>query len=438
MKLNCLFFFTKSANHYLIAAILAISITIGILNLSMVYSEPAIKDKNIKANLVVQGLKNPTSMAFLGPNDILVTEKSSGEVKRIINGSIQSDPLLKIPVAIKSERGLLGLDISKHNKGPTFVFLYYTKSGGGKTGDDILDNIKPSGNFLYRYELVNNHLINPKLLLKLPATPGPFHDGGKVQVGPDNNVYVVIGDLRSHRTQAQNIINGGPVDNTSGILRVTQDGKPVSNAPFDNTLPLNLYYAYGIRNSFGITFDPLTGKLWDTENGPNYGDEINFVDKGFNSGWSQIQGIWKPKGKIANENAGAINLNPSDKLVNFNGKGKYRQPAFIWYETVAPTALKFYNSTKLGKEYQNTLFVGDYNNGNLYDFKVNKNRTGLIIDNPNIKNNISFNQKDSDLISLGNGFDGGITDIKMGPKDGLLYILTLSGSIYRLNPSING
>ena len=239
--------------------------------------------------------------------------------------------------------------------------------------------------------------------------------------------------LRSHRTQAQNINAGNPVDNTSGILRVTQDGKPVPNSPFSTSLPLNLYYAYGIRNSFGITFDPLTGKIWDTENGPNYGDEINFVDKGFNSGWSQVQGIWTPKGKIGNENVGALNLSPSDKLVNFNEKGKYRQPVFIWYETVAPTALKFFNSTKLGKEYQNNLFVGDFNNGNLYDFKVNKNRTGLIVDDPYIKNNISYNQKDSDLMSLGGGFDGGITDIKIGPKDGLLYILTLSGSIYRLS-----
>ena len=55
--------------------------------------------------------------------------------------------------------------------------------------------------------------------------------------------------------------------------------------------PLNKYYAYGIRNSFGIDFDPVTGKLWDTENGPGYGDEINLVEPGFNSGWSKVQGI---------------------------------------------------------------------------------------------------------------------------------------------------
>ena len=57
-------------------------------------------------------------------------------------------------------------------------------------------------------------------------------------------------------------------------------------------LPLDKYYAYGIRNSFGMDFDPLTGKLWDTENGPTFGDEINLVEPGFNSGWRKVQGMW--------------------------------------------------------------------------------------------------------------------------------------------------
>ena len=56
---------------------------------------------------------------------------------------------------------------------------------------------------------------------------------------------------------------------------------------------ISKYYAYGIRNSFGLDFDPITGKLWDTENGPTFGDEINLVEPGFNSGWNKIQGIWK-------------------------------------------------------------------------------------------------------------------------------------------------
>jgi glucose/arabinose dehydrogenase len=112
-------------------------------------------------------------------------------------------------------------------------------------------------------------------------------------LGPDNNVYIVIGQVGSHQGKAQNVGRGQGLDGTGGILRVTQGGQPVLNPPLgNNTFPSNLYYAYGIRNSFGIDFDPVTGKLWDTENGPDFGDEINLVNPGFNSGWEQVQGIW--------------------------------------------------------------------------------------------------------------------------------------------------
>ena len=164
----------------------------------------------------------------------------------------------------------------------------------------------PLGNRLLRYELVNNKLVNAKLLLDLPATPGPHHNGGNIRIGPDQNLYVVIGDLEGHLTESQNIKNGPPPDRTSGILRITQDGKPVGNGILGNTFPLNLYYAYGIRNSFGMDFDPVTGKLWDTENGPGFGDEINLVEPGFNSGWRIVQGMWKVESYFGGEHSFTI------------------------------------------------------------------------------------------------------------------------------------
>src|SRR5919202_5269135 len=279
----------------LLALLLVITISIGITNKfnNLALAQPTVlKDPNLKVELVTQGLRSPTSMAFLGPNDILVLEKESGTVQRIIDGKMLPQPLLQVPVSTTSERGMLGIATAKHSNGPTYVFLYYTKDGGG--GPQSLANV------LYRYELSNGQLINPKLLLNLPALRGPNHDGGKVVIGPDSNVYTVIGDLRAHRTQAQNVVNGPPADSTGGILRVTQDGQPVTNAPLGqattssspSSSPLNLYYAYGIRNSFGIDFDPISKKLRDTENGPTFGDEINLVEAGFNSGWVQVQGIW--------------------------------------------------------------------------------------------------------------------------------------------------
>ena len=193
-------YMTKSIN-YLLGFVLIIAIIIGIYPVLAVFSQPSIKDKNLKIDVVTKGLTSPTSMAFLGSKDILVVEKDDGIVNRIINGNVLPQPLLQIPVATESERGLLGIDVSKHSNGHTYVFLHYTESGGGKTGDDATEGLNPTANVLYRYELINDQLMNPKLLLKLPAIPGPYHDGGKVLVGPDKNVYVVIGDLRSHRTQ---------------------------------------------------------------------------------------------------------------------------------------------------------------------------------------------------------------------------------------------
>jgi glucose/arabinose dehydrogenase len=120
-------------------------------------------------------------------------------------------------------------------------------------------------------------------------------------------------------------------------------------------------------------------------------------------------------------------------LVDFGGKGKYRAPEFIWFQTVAPTALKFLNSTKLGKQYQYDLFVGDYNNGNLYHFKLNQNRTGLHLSGT-LSDKITQTSQDAKPAIFGGGFDGGITDFQVGP-DGYLYILTFAGAIYKIVPT---
>jgi len=421
---------TKPQIQSLLALALSVTISIGTIHpFNPVLAQPmVVKDPNLKVELFAQGLKSPTSMAFLGPNDILVLEKDTGTVQRIVNGKMLPEPILQVPVSTTSERGMLGIAIAKHTNGPTYVFLYYTKLGSGT---------QSLANVLYRYELVNNQqLSNPKLLLNLPAIPGSAHNGGKVVIGPDNNVYVVIGDLKAHRTQAQNVANGPPADSTGGILRVTTDGQPIPNSPLgqDTAAPLNLYYAYGIRNSFGIDFDPVSGKLWDTENGPKYGDEINLVEPGFNSGWVQVMGIWTPEGAIGKETAGPVNSNPSSNLVDFGGKGKYRAPEFIWFKPVAPTALKFFDSEKLGKQYQNNMFVGDIKNGNLYNFKLNQDRTGLVLNDTTLSNKISNTPQDSQPLIFASGFEGGITDLQVGPEDGYLYVLTFAGSIYRITP----
>ncbi len=151
---------------------------------------PIINDPHLHIKNIIDGLKYPTSMAFLGKNDILVLEKNDGAVLRIINGQILKEPLLQVNVDGKDERGLLGIGVSKNaSKNITYVFLYYTEFKPTYHSRGIT-----LGNRLYRYELAEDKLVNPKLLLDLPIHPGPGHNGGKIKIGPDSNLYLTIGD----------------------------------------------------------------------------------------------------------------------------------------------------------------------------------------------------------------------------------------------------
>ncbi|HET8794445.1 MAG TPA: PQQ-dependent sugar dehydrogenase, partial [Nitrososphaeraceae archaeon] len=132
---------------------------------------PTVKDDKIVVEKVTDGLDIPTSMAFLGPNDILVTEKETGKVMHIVDGQIQEEPVLDVAVANSIERGLLGIAISKQPDGKTYVFLSYTESGNDEDGSDVEDNVEPAGNRLYRYEYIDGELKNPILLLDLTAEP---------------------------------------------------------------------------------------------------------------------------------------------------------------------------------------------------------------------------------------------------------------------------
>lgn len=389
-------------------------------------NEPYVSDPNLKAEVVAQGLDTPTTMAFLGPDDLLVLVKDKGTVIRIVNGIISDKPLLDVDVANSVERGLCGIAISK-NDSKTYVFLYFTEIDGQDSDDR--NGKPPEGNRLYRYELVDDKLVNPVLLLDLPASPGPRHNGGAIEIGPDQNIYIPVGDIDGSfnpsypATQTQNFAAGIPADGRSGILRITQDGNPVGQGILGDAMPLRLYYAYGIRNSFGLDFDPITGSLWDTENGPHEGDEINLVNPGFNSGWHEIYGYSSSQQKF-----------DIDELVTFDGKGKYDEPKVVWGKSTGLTSIVFLDSDKLGTQYRNDIFVGDAHNGRIYHFKLNNERNdvvlpeilaGKIIENP-----VNLGAED---IVFGDGF-GGITDLTVGP-DGYLYVVSIGqGKVFRILP----
>src|SRR3954470_20681663 len=116
---------------------------------------PSLTDPNLKAQLVFPGSNTgTTSMAFLGPNDILVLEKNTGKIDRIVNGKMLPQPVLDVAVANKIERGLLGIAVapSLSPEGKKYVFLYYTQAGGKTDGDEFRGAAPPEGNMVYRYE----------------------------------------------------------------------------------------------------------------------------------------------------------------------------------------------------------------------------------------------------------------------------------------------
>jgi len=398
----------------------------------IVAQEPTLKDPNLQVETIVEGLSWPTSMAFIDNNNILVLEKEKGTVRLISNGILQETPVLEVDVNSRSERGLLGIAMMNNDN----VFLYYTESP--QNGDQLRNRV-----YKYQWNDEERLLVNPTLILDLPAFPGPNHDGGKLIIGPGNYLYGVIGDL-NHMGKLQNVVNGPGPDDTGVIFRVNpEDGSPAPDNPFINNnagdlSSLNKYYAYGIRNSFGIVFDPVTNILWDTENGPSEYDEVNVVKPGFNSGWRQVMGPISTSGIT------------EDELVNFPNS-KYADPVFSWLPSIGITDIEFLNSAKLGDKYVNNIFVGDIGdltNGNLYYFEVNEDRTGIKFDsNSNSNSNssssqtgltdlVADNEQEISAIALGTDF-GGITDIETG-QDGFLYILTLDresdgeGKIYRI------
>lgn len=389
------------------------------------------------ANLVVtplstSGLDGPTSMAFVAPNDILVLEKDTGRVRRVLNGFLQANDVLDLAVANDSERGLLGIAVQAGT--PTRVFLYVTES--------TVDGGSPIANRILRYDWdpLNPVLTNRTLVIDLPVTSGPNHDGGVIMLDSSNRLYAIIGDL-NRNGQLQNNSGGAAPDNTSVILRMTTTGAPAAGNPFtpycsvtttttctvDANCPVGQtcrtnvarYYAYGVRNSFGMTIDPGTGAVWDTENGPGDYDEVNRVNPGFNSGWNPIMG---PDSRDPQGLGDLWNLP--------GGVASYSDPEFSWLATVAPTAILFPLATTWGPGYNDKVLVGDNNLGNIYSFPLNGTRSGFVLTG-GLADLVADSSAERNLVRIGQGF-GAITDIEKGPDNHVYVVSIFPAAIYRI------
>ncbi len=290
------------------------------------FAVPSVIDPNFKVETVVSGLSLPTTKDLLVPDENLVLQKDDGKVMRVLNGVLQPNPVLDVPVANNSERGLLGIVIVQSIPSP-FVYLYFTEA--------LNDGETAIANRVYRYtwNSATEQLEFPMLVLELPVTPGPNHDGGVLVTDLDNEIFAVIGDL--NRNGILQNFPTGVADDTSVIIPILD--------------PLHTYRAIGIRNSFGLGVDPITGFLWDTENGPTTFDEINLISSNFNSGWETVMG------------PSFLNPNPPPGPLTINQNGvdtvyTYGEPKFSWLDNNAPTAISFIDTVPF-LDYKDFAFV---------------------------------------------------------------------------------
>ena len=379
-----------------------------------------VEPPELRVELVAQLFATPTTMTFIGPDDLLVPQKYSGMIRRVVGG-VRGPIVLDVNVHGDYERGLLGIV-----KDPDFVhngwiYLYYTEADGVDYGPVL-------GNRIYRYRWDGSALVEPQLLLDLPASVEGNHNGGVLVFGGDDRLYTVIGDL-NRRGKMQNISTGPDPDDSGAILRLDRNGNSPSDNPFHDPSnpgsPLGRVFAYGVRNSFGLAVDPVTGDLWDTENGAFDMDEINRVVPGSNSGWIRIQG---PDARSAGNVVGLWHAPGS----------AYSDPEYSWADAIGVTSLAFVESRRMGCAMEHTLLVGSYQCGEIYRFALDASRQALSFTAPELADLVADNASaectaEQAETMFGHGF-GIVTDIKNGP-DGFIYVLSFTtNSIYRIRP----
>jgi uncharacterized repeat protein (TIGR01451 family) len=443
---------------------------------------PTMLDDNLTVSTVIAGLDQPTSLAFIGANDFLVLERAVGKVQRIVNGALHSTPL-DLAVNNASERGLLGIALHPRFAENGFVYLFWTESSTGADTATI-DQIPLLGNRVDRYIWNGATLTFDRNLIKLRALQQDAgqpargnHNGGVIRFGPDGKLYIIFGD-NGRRGFMQNLATGGPVPDdqfggpapddahlTGVILRLNDDGSTPTDNPFFNATTnltgeaaanIRKVFAYGIRNSFGMDFDPLSGALWTQENGDDAFDEINRVAPGFNGGWIQtigpisrvaefksiemtyaagnLQQLRWPPSNIADTPQQALS-----RLFMLPG-AQYVDPEFSWKYALAPSPIGFVKGGGLGPQFEGDLFVGASRttllNGFLFRFKLTPDRQHFSFSDPRLADRVADNLDKFDLTeseSLVVGRDFGITtDIQTGPNGNVFVVSLSNGAVYEI------
>jgi glucose/arabinose dehydrogenase len=261
----------------------------------------------------------PTCIAFVpdGSGSFFYTEKNTGNVRLYEPGGVRPEPFATVPVTAGGEQGLLGITLHPSYPDSPFVYIYYTRSGD-------------RANMVVRYRDQAGSGFDPETLLVVPRTDNAGnHNGGNIHFGPDDRLYVTIGEYGQTPAHAQDTSAGNP---RGKILRLNADG----SIPPDNPFPGKPFWSVGHRNSFDFTFDPVTGKMYCTENGPSCNDEVNRVPRGANMGW------------------------PVDGNCVYSGSPLYVRPLYYFPSNLpALTGIAVYRGSAFPRLYGCILFAGN-------------------------------------------------------------------------------
>ena len=434
---------------------------------------PIILDSDFKIEEYVTGLFVPVNMEFI-ENDLLVLEKNTGTVRHIKDNKLLDSPILDVEVSNYGEHGLLGITSVDNS-----VYLFFTEAyhDGGRALENRVYKYTWNGNELvdpillkkipgFEREYLGGELVSD-LDGKVYAVTGENYKIGLLQNHPENKSYrhfssVASADENARRTLShsfEHLLSCSKISfqhYTTNPFGWQSEQPDLTENPFELNIfnifgnldsclrqfsyenfsnghwkdtssiiqiePKGEYAAIGIRNSFGLAVDPQTGFMWDTENGPDVYDEINLIEKKFNSGWAIIQG--PSNGKSLPE-------------ISEYSEYQYSEPEFSWEIPVGVTAIEFPNSNDFVK-YKDFLFVADTNNGIIYKFKLDESRTKFEFNSPYLQDNVlnmlknsSGNEPMDEIVFAKNL--GLISDMKFGP-DGALYVISLmEGKIYKIS-----